>query len=85
MRRNVRVAVSLSEAVVNAVDELAQQRGESRNRFIASLLTRVASAKGDREIAAEVSALFADPHVRAEQRETAEAFLSVSPWQREKP
>jgi len=84
MRHNVRVAVSLPQPVVNTVDELAEQRGQSRSHFIASLLARVASAKRDREIRAEFDALFADPRVRAEQKDTAEAFLSVSPWQREK-
>jgi len=84
MRHNIRVAVSLPQAVVNAVDELAEERGQSRSHFIASLLGRVASAKRDREIRAEIDALFADPAVCAEQKDTAEAFLSVSPWQREK-
>jgi metal-responsive CopG/Arc/MetJ family transcriptional regulator len=85
MRHNIRVAVSLPQQVVSAVDELAEQRGESRSHFIATLLARVASAKRDREIRAEIDALFADPTVRAEQRDTAEAFLGASPWQREKP
>ncbi|MCK6553915.1 hypothetical protein L6Q96_04935 [Candidatus Binatia bacterium] len=68
---------------MNAVDELAEQRGQSRSHFIASLLARVAAAKRDREIRAEIDALFADPTVRAEQKDTAEAFLGVSPWLRE--
>ena len=84
MRHNIRVVVSLPQAVVNAVNELAEQRGESRSHFIASLLARIVSAKRDREIRAEIDALFADPTVCAEQKDTAEAFLSVSPWQREK-
>jgi metal-responsive CopG/Arc/MetJ family transcriptional regulator len=82
---SIRVAVSLPKPIANAVDQLAEQRGESRSRFIASLLARVASAKRDREIRAEIDALFASPTVRAEQRDTAEAFLGVSPWRREKP
>ena len=57
---------------------------EIRNHFIASLLARVASAKRDREIRAEIDALFTDSEVCAEQRKTAEAFPSDSPWQREK-
>ena len=85
MRHNIRVAVSLPQPVVSAVGALAEQRGESRSHFIATLLARVASAKRDREIRAEIDALFADPTVRAEQRDTAEAFLGASPWQREKP
>jgi metal-responsive CopG/Arc/MetJ family transcriptional regulator len=85
MRQTIRVAVSLPQPVVEAMDELAEQRGESRSHFIASLLCRVASTKRDREITAEIDALFRDPAIAAEQRETAESFLSISPWQTEKP
>lgn len=85
MRQTIRVAVSLPQPVVEAMDELAEQRGESRSHFIASLLCRVASTKRDREITAEIDALFSDPAIAAEQRETAESFLSISPWHTEKP
>lgn len=64
---------------MKAVDALAGRCGESRSRFIVSLQRRIASAKRDHEISAEIDALFSDPNVRAEQRETAELFLSVSP------
>lgn len=84
MRQRVRVALSLPQPVVEAVDELAERRGESRSHFIASLLHRVASAKRDRQISAEIDALFSDPAIRTEQRETAEAFLSISPWHSER-
>jgi len=76
----VRVTVSLRQPVVRAVDDLAERCGESRSRFIAALLARVASAKRDREIGAEIDALFSDPTVRTEQEETAEWFLDLSPW-----
>jgi metal-responsive CopG/Arc/MetJ family transcriptional regulator len=84
MGHTLRVAVSLPETVVKAVDEIPEKRGESRSRFVASLLARIASAKRDREIAAEIDALFNDPAIRAEQRETAESFLRISPWEKEK-
>ena len=85
MRQTIRVAVSLPQPVVEAMDELAEQRGESRSHFIAALLCRVASTKRDREITAEIDARFSDPAIAAEQRETAESFLSLSPWHTEKP
>lgn len=80
MSDSIRVAISLPPPVLKAVDELAERRGESRSSFIVSVLRRVASAKRDREIGVEIDALFSDPRVRAEQEETAELFLSVSPW-----
>jgi metal-responsive CopG/Arc/MetJ family transcriptional regulator len=83
MSQSIRVAISLPAPVVKTVDALAGRRGESRSRFIASLLRRIASAKHDREISAEIDALFSDPNVRAEQRETADSFLSISAWCRE--
>jgi metal-responsive CopG/Arc/MetJ family transcriptional regulator len=84
MGQTIRVAVSLPQPVAEAVDELAERRGESRSYFIASLLRRVASAKSDREISAEIDALFSDPAIAAEQKETAESFLRISPWHTEK-
>jgi metal-responsive CopG/Arc/MetJ family transcriptional regulator len=85
MSQSIRVGISLPLPVVKAVDDLAERRGESRSHFIAALLGRVASVKRDREISAEIDALFSDADVRAEQRETAELFLSASPWHRERP
>ena len=85
MSQTIRIAVSLPEPIVKAVDDLAESRGETRGHFIASLLRRVASVKRDRDISAEIDALFSDPDIRAEQKETAELFSRVSPWRSEMP
>ncbi len=78
-----KVAISLPEAVLEAVDELAARRGESRSHVIASILSRVARVKRDREITAQIDALFADDTIAAEQERTATQFLRASPWTRE--
>ncbi len=83
MPHNVRVAISLPEPVVEAVDDLAQERGETRARFISAVLERVARAKRDRDISAAIDALFGDPEIRAEQKKTADLFLRASRWPKE--
>ena len=79
-----KVAISLPEPVLKTVDQLAARRGESRSHVIASILSRVTRAKRDRDIAAQIDALFADETIVAEQKRTADAFLRMSPWTEEK-
>jgi metal-responsive CopG/Arc/MetJ family transcriptional regulator len=78
-----RVAISLPEPVLKTVDQLAARRGESRSRFIATLLSRVAGAKRDREITAQIDALLSDERIAVEQKRTADEFLRMSPWSKE--
>ena len=78
-----KVAISLPEPVLKTVDQLAARRGESRSRVIAAILSRVARVKRDRDITAEIDALFADETMVAEQKRTADEFLRMSPWTRE--
>jgi len=75
-----KIAISLPEPVLDTVDRLAAQRGESRSRVIATILSRVTRAKRDRDITAQIDALFADETIVAEQKRTAEEFLRMSPW-----
>ncbi len=79
-----KVAISLPASVLQTVDRLAEQRGESRSRVIATILSKVAQAKRDRDTTAAVDELFADETVMAEQKRTADAYLRVSPWTRGK-
>jgi acid stress-induced BolA-like protein IbaG/YrbA len=69
--------------VLKTVDQLAARRGESRSRVIATILSRVARVKRDRDITAEIDALFADETIVAEQKRTAEELLQMSPWTKE--
>src|SRR3989338_4564626 len=63
-----KVAISLPEPVLETVDRLATRRGESRSHLIATILSRVARAKRDRDITAQIDALLADKSIAAEQK-----------------
>ena len=75
-----KIAISLPEPVLERVDRLAASRGESRSHLIATVLDRVARAKRDRDITAQIDALLADGTIVAEQKATANEFLRMSPW-----
>ena len=79
-----RIAVSLSETVLASVNQLAERRGESRSHLIATILERVARAKRDRDITAQINALFGDRAMSTEQKQTSDAFLRMNPWPKEK-
>ena len=79
-----KIAISLPEPVLERVDRLAASRGESRSHLIATVLDRVARAKRDRDITAQIDALLADGTIAAEQKATANEFLRRSPWLRGK-
>ncbi len=79
-----KIAISLPEPVLARVDRLAASRGESRSRLIATVLDRVARAKRDRDITAQIDALLANGTIAAEQKTTANEFLRMSPWPRGK-
>ncbi|MGH7928939.1 MAG: type II toxin-antitoxin system HicB family antitoxin, partial [Candidatus Binatia bacterium] len=51
-----KIAISLPEPVLERVDKLAASRGESRSHLIATVLDRVARAKHDRDITAQIDA-----------------------------
>ena len=79
-----KVAISLPEPVLKTVDQIAARRGESRSHVIATILSRVARAKRERDITARIDALFADETIMTEQKRTADEFLRVSSWPRER-
>ncbi len=78
-----KIAISIPEAVLEAVDDMAARRNESRSRLIATILSRLASAKRDREIAARIDALFEDDTIREDQLRVAESFRSIGGWRDE--
>jgi Arc/MetJ-type ribon-helix-helix transcriptional regulator len=79
-----KIAISLPQPVLERVDRLAASRGESRSHLIATVLDRVARAKHDRDVTAQIDALLADQMIAAEQKATADEFLRMSPWPRRK-
>ena len=72
-----KIAISVPEHVLAQVDEAAAERGENRSRFITQMLVLLARARTDREISRRVNAVFAEPEVAREQRETARASSRV--------
>lgn len=79
-----KIAISLPEPVLERIDRLAESRGESRSHLIATVLDRVARAKRDRDVTAQINALLADRTIAAEQKATANEFVRMSRWPREK-
>ena len=71
-------AISIPEDVMTHVDQAARRRGVTRSRFIAQVLSHVASARRDAEISDAVDAFFADPAMVREQAATARAFRKVA-------
>ena len=79
-----KIAISLPQPVLRTVDQIAQHQRESRSHVIARILSRVARLKRDRDITAQIDALFSDGEIAAEQKRTADEFLRESSWPRER-
>ena len=79
-----KIAISLPEPVLDTVDELASRRGESRSRVIATILSRLARVKRERDITARIDSLLSDESIAAEQKRTTDEFLRMSPWRKER-
>ena len=79
-----KTAVAIPEDLLAEVDRAAQQRGESRSRYVTRLLRLAVRVRRDAEITQRLNDLFADDEVREEQRGTAEAMEEVgSEWREE--
>jgi len=72
-------AISGPEEVIREVDHAAKRRGMTRSGFIADVLSRVARARSDAEIARRVNDLFSDQEIVREQVETAKRFRRIAP------
>ena len=71
-------AISIPDDVMTQVDQAARRRGVTRSRFIAQVLSHVASARRDAEISHAVDAFFSDPVIAREQVATTRAFQKVA-------
>lgn len=69
-----KIAISIPEDVVRAVDHAAARRRTTRSAYIADVLRRVAHARSDAEITRRINAVVADATVAREQKDTAAAF-----------
>jgi len=65
--------------VIRKVDQAAKRRGMTRSGFITDVLSHVARARTDAEIARRVNDLFSDPEIAREQVEAAKQFRRIAP------
>ncbi|MGH9322466.1 MAG: ribbon-helix-helix protein, CopG family [Vicinamibacteria bacterium] len=72
-----KIAITIPEDVLEAVDEVARGRGESRSGFISRVLRSAVKARSDRELTRRLDEIFADPAVAAEQLRVAEEMDSA--------
>ena len=80
-----KTAVTIPEDLLAKVDEAAEQRGESRSRYITRVLRAAVGARRDAEITNRLNALFADDKIREEQQQTTtELEASGTNWSEER-
>ena len=72
-----KIAVTIPEDVLEAVDSAARERGESRSGFISRVLRAAMSARSDAEVTRRLNEIFTDPRIAAEQRLVAEAMDGI--------
>lgn len=72
-------AISVPEEVIREVDHAAKRRGMTRSGFITDILSQVARARSDAEIARRVNDLFSDQAMAREQVETSKQFRRIAP------
>jgi hypothetical protein len=72
-----KTAIAVPEDLLEAVDQAARARGESRNAFITRVLRAAIRARRDREITRRLEELFSDGALNEEQLRTAEELDAV--------
>jgi hypothetical protein len=66
-----KTAIAVPEALLDAVDEAAAERGQSRSRYITSVLELAVRARKDAEVTRRLNELFADDSIKTAQRASA--------------
>ena len=69
-----KTAIAVPDDVLQAIDKAAKRRGESRSRYITTVLRAAARAARDQEITRRLNELFADEGASEEQRRSAATF-----------
>jgi metal-responsive CopG/Arc/MetJ family transcriptional regulator len=67
-----KIAVTIPEEVLEAVDAAARERGESRSGFISRVLRAAMTARSDAEVTRRLNEVFGNPEVAAEQLRVAD-------------
>jgi metal-responsive CopG/Arc/MetJ family transcriptional regulator len=76
-----KIAISVPEDVLSAVDAAAKERGESRSGFISRVLRAALRARRDASITRRLNELFINEDVVAEQRRlTREMDAAGTDW-----
>jgi len=80
-----RIVIAIPEDLLAAVDGAAGARGETRSRFVTTVLQEAVRANSDAEITTRLNRLFAEPDLAAEQsRTTQELDALVTEWSDER-
>jgi len=80
-----KTAIALPPELLEAVDRIADERNESRSRFVTRVLAQAVRARRDAAITRRLDELFADPELASEQALSAEAFdRAGTSWQDER-
>jgi hypothetical protein len=69
-----KTAFALPEELLSAIDQAAEARSVSRNRFVIRVLQEAVHARRDAEVTQRLNELFSDPAFAAEQAGTASAL-----------
>lgn len=76
-----KTAIAVPVTLLEAVDRAAEERGESRNRFVTRVLQHAVRARRDAQITRRLNALFADPRLAAHNARGAALLDAVgSDW-----
>jgi hypothetical protein len=65
--RTLKIAVTVPEDVVEAVDAAAREKGMSRSGLISRVLRTAMKAKSDAEVTRKLDEIFTDPDAAADQ------------------
>lgn len=76
-----KTSIAVPPELLERIDRTAEQRGESRNRFIVTILEQAVRARRDAEITRRLDALFAERELSEEQARVAgELEDSAAAW-----
>lgn len=80
-----KTAITVPEELLADVDKAARQRGESRSRYITTVLRAAVRARRDEDITRRLNELFADERVQEKQRRSSAALDDAgSDWTNER-
>ncbi len=73
-----KTSIAIDEQLLKEIDKAAEERGESRNRFVVKVLSQAVRVRRDVEITRRLNQLFADEELQKEQLRVAEELGSAA-------